>query len=409
MAILNGKELSLSVIVTILVLSLIPTFITLTKKYGFNTIKSLVKNMVTTLVFIEDKAIGSMRGSREPLVEGLLFWIESNANKIPQRTRLVQFINGKKFNSVTNECPIWFKTQGIYIRYIVKPRFKGDFGVGLKCHELVLLTTDENKIKKLLEEIKPDTQAKNRVYDFKPSRTTSDWIDVGGYQTKSRIFLDHGVKDNLEEQLIQFKENQDWYLKHGLPWKFTILLHGKSGAGKSSIIIYLARFLDCSIYRTNLESVPTGEMMTMIKSIPPGSILALEDFDDTTGLGPRLEKTVSEEKIKGKLTEFLNTFRGIVEINGLITVLTTNHIELLDPAILNAGRVDKMLEIKEMHFNQIKEFYEFHYNVPLDIEETDYTPLLAAEVSNAFVLNPLNCEEFKAAILNKNTSIQQSQ
>lgn len=400
-----NREFSLATILTVLSLALIPLIVSLIRIHGFNIIKLLLSNTVTTLIFVEDRAIGTMRGTKEPLIDGLLAWLETNVTNKPLRQRFIQFLNGKKFNTPLNDKAIWFKHNGVYGRYVIKHRTKGDFGTGPKIHELVLLTVNEKKVTEILEEIKPNTVNKNTVFDYKFSRVNPEWINVGKYQTKNELFLDKQTIEILETSLTRFKNNKAWYLDKGLPWKFTALLHGKSGSGKSSIITHIAKFLDCPIYRVNLETLPVGEMVSMIQSIPPGSILALEDFDDTGGIGKRATKENAEEKVKGKLTEFLNAFRGVVEINGIITILTTNHLELLDPAILSAGRIDRLLEIKEMDFEQFKQFYQYHYNDILDVNEADYVPRLASDISNAFVLYPEDKDQFKKLILEEQNHV----
>lgn len=46
------------------------------------------------------------------------------------------------------------------------------------------------------------------------------------------------------------------------------------------------------------------------------------------------------------LDVILNKFDGLIELSKIILVITTNHIEKLDPALIRAGRMDIKLELK---------------------------------------------------------------
>lgn len=66
------------------------------------------------------------------------------------------------------------------------------------------------------------------------------------------------------------------------------------------------------------------------------------------------------EKIS--LGDLLNLFDGLMELNGLVYVMTTNHREFLDKALTRPGRVTLDIEFHEMEEPEIRELLTFYYD-----------------------------------------------
>merc|ERR1719446_366936 len=56
----------------------------------------------------------------------------------------------------------------------------------------------------------------------------------------------------------------------------------------------------------------------------------------------------SKKKDQLNLTGLLNVLDGIVDTPGRFLVMTTNHPEMLDPALIRPGRIDKKLNLGYM-------------------------------------------------------------
>merc|ERR1739836_259905 len=91
-----------------------------------------------------------------------------------------------------------------------------------------------------------------------------------------------------------------------------------------------------------------------------------------------------EEKSEIKLSDLLEAFDGVLEMNGRMIVMTTNHLEKLDPALIRPGRVNLSLEFKRCTKQAIGEFFEtFFPNIPLDMESVQdgvWTPAEVAQI-----------------------------
>lgn len=95
------------------------------------------------------------------------------------------------------------------------------------------------------------------------------------------------------------------------------------------------------------------------------------------------EKKEEEEKkqrSREKLQVLLEVLDGYLYLNGCIIVMTTNHINHLDPALIRPGRMDEHFEFGYLETNQAKNIVEFFYpnewiswgtfNIPKDTKLT---------------------------------------
>ena len=102
----------------------------------------------------------------------------------------------------------------------------------------------------------------------------------------------------------------------------------------------------------------------------PQTIIINSSKEDNT-------RSVKKDEEPLTLGTILETIDGIVETKGRIIIMTTNHREVLDPALLRPGRIDFELEFKKLRRCDIASIYESMFEVPMP-EETlrrinDYT------------------------------------
>ena len=97
------------------------------------------------------------------------------------------------------------------------------------------------------------------------------------------------------------------------------------------------------------------------------------------------------------LDDLLNLWDGIRENTGRIMIITTNHYDKLDPALVRPGRIDIALNLDNATRNTIAEMYLHYYGVEMDendlalIPDKYYSP---AEVINFYVSNYENPRGF---------------
>lgn len=171
------------------------------------------------------------------------------------------------------------------------------------------------------------------------------------------------ITDDLDNFLKP--ETLRFYKQRGVIYKRGLLLYGKPGCGKSSLIRGLAQKYKYDLYDMNLnvdDSTFTGLMGRL-----PGKVILL--FEDVDVAFPKREQgtgAVPEKPNNGRLTMkcFLNAIDGIrSRSNGSIMIFTTNHPDKLDPALLRAGRIDLKIELGPLTRDDIKRMFRVFYPV----------------------------------------------
>ena len=108
--------------------------------------------------------------------------------------------------------------------------------------------------------------------------------------------------------------------------------------------------------------------------------------------GPDGSATLTEDPPKNRLTlaSLLEVFHGVMEMPGRMMVITINHPENLDKALIRPGRIDLNLEFGKCTSRDVADIYRNFYNKEVDLEVENemmggiWTP---AEVMQIFLNN----------------------
>lgn len=154
------------------------------------------------------------------------------------------------------------------------------------------------------------------------------------------IFLDESIKSDLIRDITRFKQSREKYKHFGVPYKRNYLFTGPPGTGKTSFIFALASNFHFKIYIMNFTNeINDIEFTNALKNMDDDfSILLLEDIDAL------FNKRDSQTKSFITFSGLINCLDGISRKEGLITIMTTNHVEKLDAALKRPGRVDKYIQ-----------------------------------------------------------------
>jgi len=198
------------------------------------------------------------------------------------------------------------------------------------------------------------------------------------------IVLQDGLRDEIMDDINTFIASEEWYSERGEAHTRRYLFFGPPGTGKSSLINAIAATLHRSIYHLNLAVVHTDqEYMELMKSVPfSKAIVVIEDIDRSNKIllkqeeQQKLEKkeeSTEEEKKKSEreskkptstltLSFILNALDGsMVDNDGQIMIMTSNHPERIDEAMLRGRRVDRRFEFglctREQAVDLFKNFF----------------------------------------------------
>ncbi|GLA67401.1 hypothetical protein AtubIFM54640_010719 [Aspergillus tubingensis] len=166
----------------------------------------------------------------------------------------------------------------------------------------------------------------------------------------STVIMDEEVKDDILRDVDEFldQDMQDWYAERGIPYKRGYLLFGPPGTGKSSFSLSLAGKHELDIYTLQLSNISDSTLMKLFAELPPRSIVLLEDVD-TAGVGRRGSVDTDQDgnsQSAVTLSGLLNVLDGVSSQEGRILIMTTNHIDHLDEALVRPGRSDKKVHFK---------------------------------------------------------------
>ncbi|KAI2872838.1 hypothetical protein CBS11852_10824 [Aspergillus niger] len=209
-----------------------------------------------------------------------------------------------------------------------------------------------NILKSLIEECREkyikDTQRKVSVFENREG----EWkkARLRPVRPISTVIMDNEVKDDILRDVDEFldQDMQGWYAERGIPYKRGYLLFGPPGTGKSSFSLSLAGKHELDIYTLQLSNISDTTLMRLFAELPPRCIVLLEDVD-TAGVGRRDSVDADQEnesKSAVTLSGLLNVLDGVSSQEGRILIMTTNHIEHLDEALIRPGRSDKKVHFK---------------------------------------------------------------
>jgi len=172
-------------------------------------------------------------------------------------------------------------------------------------------------------------------------------------------------KDKILNLLDRFKSGKT------LSKKLSFLLHGPPGTGKTSFIKALAKQTQRYVFYIKISQITTMESaMNLFFSdeIESGRhiyhfpiknrIYVFEDIDaendivQNRQISPIKNPSTNDIELltlpKITLSDILQILDGIHELSGAILVMTTNHKDKLDPALIRPGRITMEIHLKEL-------------------------------------------------------------
>jgi len=158
------------------------------------------------------------------------------------------------------------------------------------------------------------------------------------------------VKIELEE-IIDFMKNPKRYKNFGARMPRGVLLVGPPGVGKTMIAKAVANAADVPFYYQSGASfvqiyVGMGakrvhELFAAAKKNAP-SIIFIDEID---AVGKKRDGQRNDER-EATLNQLLTEMDGFEGSSGVIVVAATNKIDVLDPALLRAGRFDRRVFVE---------------------------------------------------------------
>ncbi|MDO9529596.1 MAG: CDC48 family AAA ATPase [Syntrophales bacterium] len=168
------------------------------------------------------------------------------------------------------------------------------------------------------------------------------WSDVGGLAEAKRVL----------------KETIEWPLKYDKLFEHAktspskgILLYGPPGTGKTLLAKAVASESEVnfiSIKGPEILSKWVGESEKGVREVFKKAKQAspcIIFFDEIDSVVPRRGSEAASHVVDRVISQFLTELDGIEELKGIVVLAATNRLDIIDPALLRAGRFDFHLEL----------------------------------------------------------------
>lgn len=251
--------------------------------------------------------------------------------------------NGKNIGLDSLVTPLFFKYLNKNLEINLQSGKPNDRGQSSKR---ILLSSSELKFVEILNFI----DSLSEEFEIKLFNHDREALDNGKNinfcKSWNEIFLDKNIKQNILDDITIFKNNKELYKQKGQSYSRGYFLYGIPGCGKSSLIKAISKEFNRNIYNIKLNNISSEYCFNRItNNIKKNSIIILEDIDCVISCLARSENNSDVKKTSNiHLDSILNFIDGIDE-NGHIFIMTSNHKDKLDPALIRPGRFDFSVEL----------------------------------------------------------------
>lgn len=163
----------------------------------------------------------------------------------------------------------------------------------------------------------------------------------------------------LDQQIKEIKEVIELGLKHpelfeslGIAQPKGVLLYGPPGTGKTLLARAVAHHTDCRFIRVSgseLVQKYIGEGSRMVRELfvmareHAPSIIFMDEIDSIGS--SRIESAGGgDSEVQRTMLELLNQLDGFEPTKNIKIIMATNRLDILDPALLRPGRIDRKIE-----------------------------------------------------------------
>lgn len=222
----------------------------------------------------------------------------------------------------------------------------------------------EEFIKALSGEIKVhriDNRRKSKSDESKQKRTK---ITVPKGKGFSAIAGMHELKEQMQVEVIDALHNPEEYAKYGLTIPNGMLLYGPPGCGKTFFAKHFAEevgfnfmFVKPSSLKSRFVNATQENIAQMFKDAEENAPTIIF-IDEMNELVPNRDSDV-HEMARSAVNEMLAQMDRTGE-KGIFIIGATNYPNMIDPAILRAGRLDKKYYIGTPDFEARKLMFQLY-------------------------------------------------
>lgn len=165
-----------------------------------------------------------------------------------------------------------------------------------------------------------------------------------------------GLKNEIRElrEVVELPlKNPEIFRRVGISPPKGVLLYGPPGTGKTLLARAVAATLDVNFMKVVASALIEkyiGESSRMIREMfayarERRPCIVFIDEIDAIGGKRTSDSSSSDREVQRTLMELLNQMDGFSQLDDVKIIMATNREDILDPALLRPGRIDRKIEI----------------------------------------------------------------
>ena len=235
----------------------------------------------------------------------------------------------------------------------------------------LLLKANQNKVRAFFNKNKKQTTAFDNELIKSRAKISNEDLNSNIQAVTSNItFKDiAGIKEIKEEleEIVDFLNEPQKYLQYGVKLPKGVLLVGPPGVGKTLIARAVAGEADVPFFYQSgasfvhiyvgMGAKKVRELFAKAKASAPAIVF----IDEIDAVGKARSGKSNDER-ESTLNELLTQMDGFEGDSGVIVIAATNKIEVLDDALLRAGRFDRRVHVGLPNIEDRKKILELYLN-----------------------------------------------
>lgn len=150
----------------------------------------------------------------------------------------------------------------------------------------------------------------------------------------------------LRDEVGYWLSNGEWFRARSIPQRRSALISGQPGGGKSKMVLEVARHFEIPVQRINLANMTDNEFRRAYNNLPSSHCIVL--IEDLCAIFHGRTNVLAANSHMKNLLSFdtlLNVIGGVNPHGGIFLIVTANHPEQLDPALVRPGRLDVHIKV----------------------------------------------------------------
>ncbi|MBR6116396.1 MAG: ATP-dependent zinc metalloprotease FtsH, partial [Paludibacteraceae bacterium] len=209
-----------------------------------------------------------------------------------------------------------------------------------------------------------------------------------------------GAKQEVEE-IVEFLKNPKKYTEIGAKIPKGALLVGPPGTGKTLLAKAVAGEADVPFFSMSgsdfvemfvgVGASRVRDLFRQAKEKAP-AIIFIDEIDAIGRARGKGVMTGGNDERESTLNQLLTEMDGFGSNSGVIILAATNRAEILDPALLRAGRFDRQIHVELPDLQERKEIFQVHLR-PLKLDQNldiDFLSKQTPGFSGADIANVCN-------------------